>query len=84
MAVSTTGAIESRLWSVADQLRANSGLKSSEHPPQALVDRFPHFAKLLAEQTAKLSMRFYLARQAHDLLLSKLILGQVKIPELVA
>ena len=36
MAVSSPGYIESRLWATADELRANSKLKSSEYAPPVL------------------------------------------------
>ena len=41
MAVSSTGYIESSLWATADELRANSKLKSSEYATPVLGLLFP-------------------------------------------
>ncbi|HPO14263.1 MAG TPA: class I SAM-dependent DNA methyltransferase [Candidatus Hydrogenedentes bacterium] len=60
MAVSTTGPIEGRLWSAADELRANSKLKSSEYsvPVLGLIflvyadHRFSEAEKEIGQKTA--------------------------------
>ena len=46
MAVSTYGVVESRLWSAADELRANSKLKSSEYSVPVLGLIFLAYADL--------------------------------------
>lgn len=60
MAVNTTGPIEGRLWSAADELRANSKLKSSEYsvPVLGLIflvyadHRFSEAEKEITQKTA--------------------------------
>ena len=99
--------IEKKLWASADELRANSNLKSSEYsvldahgavfdtiivdtfrmlqvvkPPLALTDVFKSIASPIFETVLNLLNKNANLRKTRDLLLPKLISGEVDVERL--
>jgi hypothetical protein len=71
-----TDTLEKRLWDAADQFRANSGLKAREYSgpiPDLIILRFAN--------TRHPVKRIQNLRQTRDLLLHRLLWGQVKLVE---
>jgi type I restriction-modification system DNA methylase subunit len=69
---SDVGDTERRLWSIADQLRANSGLKPSEYSRPVLGLLFLRYADGRFAEAENL-------RAQRDLLLPKLISGEIDV-----
>jgi hypothetical protein len=69
-----TDTLEKRLWDAADRFCANSGLKPQEYSGPILGLILPRFAEVtnLAKQIQNL-------RRTRDLLLARLLSGQVKL-----
>ncbi len=81
-----TDTLEKRLWDAADQFRANSGLSAATFekaelliPSAPLLKNFGDATTLMAEQIHTLQRQTQDLRQTRDLLLPRLLSGQVEL-----
>lgn len=73
--------LEKRLWDAADQFRANSGRKAQEYSGPILGIIFLRFTDASLERIAKLQTQIQNLRRTRDLLLPRLLSGQVNLKE---